>query len=97
MKAPANLFSLLDPKCDPELLVRLCHFMANVVTTTCLRDIKPQDLPSEYKAASPETLYSAIYGFETSEMLINKFKNIAANVPHDDVLFQVNRILKKVR
>lgn len=64
---------------------------------TSRRDIKPKDLPGEYKAASPETLYSAIYGFETSELLIKRLTYLGEKINDNDTLVQIKRILKKVR
>ena len=90
------MYALLDSSHDTELVLRLTNFLANVIDTTCLREITPRDLPVEYKASSPETLYSAIYGFESTELLLKKL-NALQSIPHEDVVFQVNRILKKVR
>ncbi len=78
------------------MLLRLTNFLANVIEITCLKEIRAQDLPHEYKASSPETLYSAIYGFESSEILLEKLNKLSS-IEHEDVVFHVKRILKKVR
>ncbi len=87
---------LLDSNYDIEMLLRLTNFLANVIEITCLKEIRAQDLPHEYKASSPETLYSAIYGFESSEILLEKLNKLSS-IEHEDVVFHVKRILKKVR
>jgi hypothetical protein len=95
-RAPPKLYSLLDPKTDGELLLRLTNYLANVVDTTCHRDIKPLDLPSANKAPSPETLYSALFGYEVAELFVQRLQRLTV-LPHDDLRHQVNRIIKKVR
>ncbi|XP_054156349.1 uncharacterized protein LOC128954775 [Oppia nitens] len=95
-KAPTNLYALLDSSHDMELVLRVTNFLANIIDITCLRELTPRDLPVEYKASSPETLYSAIYGFEATELLLKRLNDLV-RVPHEDVVFQVKRILKKVR
>ena len=90
------MYSLLDASNDIELVLRVTNFLANVIDITCLREIRAKDLPVEYKASSPETLYSAIYGYESTELLIKKLNDLQS-ISHEDVVFQVKRILKKVR
>ena len=90
------MYALLDSSHDIELGLRLTNFLANVIDITCLREIRATDLPIEYKASSPETLYSAIYGYESTELLLKKLNDLQT-IPHEDVVYQVKRILKKVR
>ena len=70
--------------------------MTSVWDITCLREIRGRDLPIEFKAPQSETLYSAIYGYEATELLLKRLNGLLS-VPHEDVVFQVKKILRKVR
>ena len=89
-QSPINLYSLLDANHDIELVLRLTNFLADVIDITCLREIRARDLPIEFKAPQSETIYSAFYGYEATELLLKRLNGMLS-VPHEDVVYQVKK------
>lgn len=95
-KAPAKLYALLSDKADREVLVRLVTFLANVVEAVASYGITGDSLPIDFKAPSPETLYSALYGAETSELFLTRLNNLSSLAHSDqDIAMQLSRINRK--
>jgi len=64
---------LLDEGVTEEaIILRFITFLDNVVQVVCNRNIKSSSLPSADKAASPETMYTALYGLGNVAKLKNK-------------------------
>lgn len=95
-KAPVKLFALLSDKVDREVVVRLVTFLANVIEAVTSYGITGDSLPIDFKAPSPETLFSALYGTETSDMFIHKLTNLKSAAKNDDdIALQLDRINRK--
>ncbi|XP_064633106.1 armadillo repeat-containing X-linked protein 3-like [Lineus longissimus] len=61
-KAPSCTVSLLSDDLDEAILLRYTKFLENIVKTSRLHDIESKSLPTDDKAPSPETMFTAIYG-----------------------------------
>ena len=72
LQAPNCLLSLLVPTVDEDLIMRWMNLLANVMWTTREKGITSESLPPEYKAPSPETMYTALYGVSNSVRLRSK-------------------------
>jgi hypothetical protein len=71
-KAPTRLLELLSPGTDEAITLRWMNILANVIWTAHDRGITYAGLPTEYKAPSPETLYTSLYGHSNSVQLRSK-------------------------
>ncbi|XP_015792996.1 uncharacterized protein LOC107369545 [Tetranychus urticae] len=94
-KCPGNFHSLLEPTTDEEILIRLCSFICNLVEAVFRRNIRHQNLPTINKVASPETLYTGIFGVQSIEILKEKLTSLA-RYPNENVTSSVHRIQKKL-
>ncbi|XP_052286159.1 uncharacterized protein LOC127881942 isoform X2 [Dreissena polymorpha] len=72
-KAPENLPQFIDAESTEEgILLRFVTLLANILQVVRDRNLKSSDLPSVDKAASPETMYSALLGIGAMARLKNK-------------------------
>jgi len=72
LQAPCCLLDLLRSNCDEDLLLRWLTILANISSTSRQLNITYVTLPTQYKAASPETMYTALYGLNNSAKLKSK-------------------------
>lgn len=94
LQAPGNLYHLISEKTDGELLIRLVTFLANLIDTVASLDIRGEDLPVRNKAASFETLFAAIYGFDVEALFVQKIKELYEM--HDlDLNQHLDRIMRR--
>lgn len=93
-KAPANLYHLISEKTDGEVLIRLITFLANLIDTVASLDIRGEDLPVRNKAASFETLFAAIYGFDVEALFVQKIKELY-QISDPDLNHHLDRIMKR--
>ena len=66
------LLDLLQPSSDEDILLRWLTVLSNIMTTAKSNDLTSADLPTDYKAASPETMYTALYGVANSAQVRSK-------------------------
>lgn len=71
-QAPSCLLDLLRSDSDEDLLLRWLTILANILSTSRQLNITYVTLPTQYKAASPETLYTGVYGLNNSAKLKSK-------------------------
>lgn len=88
------MYHLLNEKTDGELLIRLITFLANLVDAVAAMNIRGEDLPVRNKAASFETLFAAIYGFDVEALFIQKIKNLY-EIQDPDLNYHLDRIMKR--
>ncbi|KAH8021674.1 hypothetical protein HPB51_016070 [Rhipicephalus microplus] len=89
-KAPQNLFTLLEDS-NREVTLRVLTYLANIVTYAVKKQLSLLDLPSEYRAAAPETLYAALWGSPSKEHLQLKTRTLVLRAD-EDISFQAGRI-----
>lgn len=70
------MYHLISEKTDGELLLRLITFLANLVDAVAAANIRGEDLPVRNKAASFETLFAAIYGYDVEALFMQKVKEL---------------------
>lgn len=63
---------LMAPLQNEDILLRWITHLANITTTAHRQKIDNTSLPTQYKAASPETMYTAIYGLNNSVTIRSK-------------------------
>ena len=63
---------MLKPSFDEELLLRLTVVLANTTNTAKSQNLTSAGLPTDYKAPSPETMYTALYGVSNSAQVRSK-------------------------
>src|SRR5688572_10986003 len=71
-QAPKTLLELLEPSTSPDLLLRITSLLVNLVVTKRRLHMDAKDLPPIDKAASPDTMFSALYGHNNMERVRNK-------------------------
>ncbi|KAK8769039.1 hypothetical protein V5799_014498 [Amblyomma americanum] len=91
-KAPQNLFSLLEDS-NREVTLRVLTYLANIVSCAAKKKLSLLDLPSEYRAAAPETLYAALWGAPSKEHLQAKTRTLVLRAD-EDISFQAGRIFE---
>ncbi|XP_053209288.1 uncharacterized protein LOC128397626 [Panonychus citri] len=94
-RCPVNLYNLLIPTTDEEILIRLCSFISNLVESVFRRSIKHTHLPTINKVASPETLYSGLFGVQAVETIKEKLKTLS-RYPNENIVSSVQKIEKKL-
>ena len=72
LQAPSKLVVLLKPTTDEEVLLRLTAVLSNITHTAKSRNLTSACLPTDYKAPSPETMYTALYGVGNSTQIRSK-------------------------
>uniref|UniRef100_A0A8D8URC8 Armadillo repeat-containing protein 10 n=1 Tax=Cacopsylla melanoneura TaxID=428564 RepID=A0A8D8URC8_9HEMI len=92
-RAPKRFISLIDPATNEDLLIRVLTLLQNLIRVKIKRCIDPTvDLPLEEKAASPDTMYAAIWGVTAIERLKTKLGIIRAEHSNEDVKYLAKKI-----
>ncbi|GAB1603706.1 RIO kinase 1 [Argonauta hians] len=90
-KAPESTLDLLNRDAEESIVLRWTTLLANIVHTVKECKISQSSLPYTDKAASPETMYTALYGvnmirdLKSKVFLLSKHKN-------EDIRYQAARI-----
>ncbi|XP_049805291.1 uncharacterized protein LOC126248388 isoform X2 [Schistocerca nitens] len=96
--APRRLIYLLDPSTNEEILLRVTTLLANLTTVAKDQNLDPTiDLPAEDKAASPDTMYAAIYGVNIREKVLSKAFVLMNQHKNEDIRFQARKIYDVIR
>ncbi|XP_069693053.1 armadillo repeat-containing protein 10-like isoform X2 [Periplaneta americana] len=97
-EAPRRLIYLLDPSTNDEILLRVVTLLANLTTISKELKLDPTiDLPAEDKAASPDTMYAAIYGVNTQEKMQSKALVLMNQHRNEDVRFQARKMYEAIK
>ncbi|XP_049805296.1 uncharacterized protein LOC126248388 isoform X6 [Schistocerca nitens] len=97
-QAPRRLIYLLDPSTNEEILLRVTTLLANLTTVAKDQNLDPTiDLPAEDKAASPDTMYAAIYGVNIREKVLSKAFVLMNQHKNEDIRFQARKIYDVIR
>ncbi|KAK3922472.1 Armadillo repeat-containing protein 10, partial [Frankliniella fusca] len=97
-QAPRKLIYLLDPHTQEDVLLRVVTLLANLTTAAKQQQLDPTvDLPAEDKAASPDTMYAAIFGVNVHEKIVSKSSVLSSQHPNEDVRFQATKLYEAVR
>ncbi|CAG7785228.1 unnamed protein product [Allacma fusca] len=97
-EAPKRILYLLEgTEASVEVLLRLVNLLANLSVTAVAHRLNPTlDLPAEDKAASPETMYAAIFGVGAIEKVKEKAEGLFKH-PHEDVRIQARRLFNALK
>ncbi|KAK3102412.1 hypothetical protein FSP39_011229 [Pinctada imbricata] len=71
-KAPSCLLDLLRTGTDENMLLRWTTLLANILSTVKEHNLSLASLPPDDKAPSPETMYSALYGTNSTTQIKSK-------------------------
>ena len=74
---------LLDKSADSNLTLRMTTFLANIVTTVSKEELTSESLPTGDKAASPETMFTAIFGVNNISKVKNKVYSLTRHDSED--------------
>nr|CAD7461121.1 unnamed protein product [Timema tahoe] len=97
-QAPRRLIYFLDPSTNEDILLRVVTLLANLTTTAKEQKLDPTiDLPAEDKAASPDTMYAAIYGVNIQEKIRSKAFVLMNQHGNDDIRVQARKIYEAVK
>lgn len=97
-QAPRRLIYMLDPSLNEELLLRVLTLVAKLSETARRLNIDPTvDLPPEDKAASPDTMYAAIFGVNIQEKILSKSFVLMNQHLNEDIRIQARRIYEAVK
>ncbi|XP_067683703.1 armadillo repeat-containing X-linked protein 1-like [Haliotis asinina] len=94
-KAPTCMMSLLEKTADPNMSLRLITLLANIVSTAQKEDVTSSSLPTDDKAASPETMYSAIFGVNNLSQIRSKVYPLTRH-DSEDISQQAARLYKSL-
>ncbi|XP_046581594.1 uncharacterized protein LOC124289046 [Haliotis rubra] len=94
-KAPTCMMSLLEKTADPNMSLRLITLLANIVSTAQKEDVTSSSLPPDDKAASPETMYSAIFGVNNLSQIRSKVYPLTRH-DSEDISQQAARLYKSL-
>ncbi|XP_026282635.1 uncharacterized protein LOC113209379 [Frankliniella occidentalis] len=97
-QAPRKLIYLLDPHTQEDVLLRVVTLLANLTTAAKQQQLDPTvDLPAEDKAASPDTMYAAIFGVNVHEKIVSKSSVLSSQHSNEDVRFQATKLYEAVK
>nr|CAD7600522.1 unnamed protein product [Timema genevievae] len=97
-QAPRRLIYFLDPSTNEDILLRVVTLLANLTTTAKEQKLDPTiDLPAEDKAASPDTMYAAIYGVNIQEKIRSKAFVLMNQHGNEDIRVQARKIYEAVK
>ncbi|XP_063219640.1 uncharacterized protein LOC134529454 isoform X2 [Bacillus rossius redtenbacheri] len=97
-QAPRRLVYLLDPLSNEEILLRVVTLLANLTSTAKELMLNPSiDLPAEDKAASPETMYAAIFGVNIQEKMRSKAFVLMNQHRSEDVRVQARKMYEAIK
>ncbi|CAH0380601.1 unnamed protein product [Bemisia tabaci] len=92
-QAPKRLIYLLDGKTEDDILLRVVNLLVNLVRTARTYHLDPTlDLPPEEKAASPETMYAAIFGVNTQEKIRDKAFILSHKHSNEEIRAQASKL-----
>ena len=90
-QAPSSLLELLNIDKEEDILLRWMTVLANILQTTKEKQITSASLPTDFKAPSPETMYSALYGLNHPIQLRSK-AFVLSKHSNDEIRQQATRI-----
>ncbi|XP_054279979.1 uncharacterized protein LOC128998048 isoform X2 [Macrosteles quadrilineatus] len=97
-QAPRRLIHLLDLTTKEEILLRVVTLLANLSKTARDMNIDPAiDLPAEDKAASPDTMYAAIFGVNILEKMRSKVFVLMNQHPNEDIRVQARKMYEALK
>jgi len=97
-QAPKRLLYLLDSNAEMEVLLRVVTLLANLTSTATTHKLSPtQDLPPEEKAASPDTMYAAVFGVNVIEKVEEKARSLMNCHADEDVRIQSRRLFNAIK
>ncbi|XP_066997424.1 armadillo repeat-containing X-linked protein 1 isoform X2 [Anabrus simplex] len=97
-QAPRRLIYLLDPSTNEDILLRVVTLLANLTNTAKEQNLDPTiDLPAEDKAASPDTMYAAIYGVNIMEKMRSKIFVLMNQHKNEDIRFQARKMYEAIK
>lgn len=85
------MLDLLSPNTAQDLLMRWLTILANIMWTARDEGITYGSLPTDHKAASPETMYTALYGLSSTAKLKSKVFVLSKHAD-SDVRYQATRV-----
>lgn len=91
-KAPQNLFSLLEDS-NREVMLRVLTYLANIATCAAKKQLSLLDLPAQYRAAAPDTLYAVLWGSPSKEELQARTRALVLRAD-EDISFQAGRVFE---
>lgn len=71
-QAPNCVTDFLQPSFPDDIIFRWLTIVGNIMTTRKEGGLTSGDLPTDYKAASPETMYTSLYGLNHNAKLKSK-------------------------
>lgn len=93
-QAPRRLIYHLDTSVNEDVLLRVVTLLSNLTQAVKDMQLDPSlDLPPEDKAASPDTMYAAIYGVNAEEKLRSRLLNLINKHSNEDIRHQCRKIL----
>ncbi|XP_065206810.1 uncharacterized protein LOC135836114 isoform X2 [Planococcus citri] len=93
-QAPRRLIYFLDESVNEEILLRVLTLLANLTQAAKAMQIDPTiDLPPEDKAASPDTMYAAVYGVNAQDKLPSKLLSLMNKHKNEDIRSLCKKIL----
>lgn len=97
-QAPRRLIYLLDPNTNEDILLRVVTLLANLAKTSRDLNLDPTvDLPAEDKAASPDTMYAAIFGVNIQEKIRSKSFVLMNQHSNENIRTQARRLYEAVK
>lgn len=74
-------------------MLRVLTYLANIVTCAAKKKLSLLDLPSQYRAAAPNTLYAVLWGSPSKEELQAKTRALVLRAD-EDISFQAGRVFE---
>uniref|UniRef100_A0A1B6E5E9 Armadillo repeat-containing domain-containing protein n=1 Tax=Clastoptera arizonana TaxID=38151 RepID=A0A1B6E5E9_9HEMI len=97
-QAPRRLIYLLDPSTNETILLRVVTLLANLMKTSQELNLDPTiDLPAEDKAASPDTMYAALFGVNTQEKIRSKSFVLMNQHSNEDIRIQSRKMYEAIK
>lgn len=85
------MLELLQQDAEEALVLRWTTLLANIVHTVRVNKMSQSSLPCPDKAASPETMYTAVYGVQSMGDLKNKVFLLSKH-KNEDIRYQAARV-----
>ena len=87
---------LKTPATEDAIILRFVTLLANILHVVKDKNITASSLPTDDKAASPETMYTAIFGLNNRGELKNK-SFLLCRHPSEDIRHQAARVYNQLK
>ncbi|KAK8723515.1 hypothetical protein OTU49_011751, partial [Cherax quadricarinatus] len=97
-EGPRKLSTLVVATTNEAILLRVLTLLATLANAVCEDELNPSlDLPTEDKAASPDTMYARLFGVNVRDRLVAQTQALFENHEDPEIQRQATRLYRALK